>query len=257
MLSVKVTHFLLKTILNSDLFVTNSELNMYDVQNPASKLVYNNLPFQLQRMPPQTVANLMGFAQFKELSANEAIFSTSAETAQVMYISSGLLVVKVRGIDQVVRINSFLKENYLFSTKTIPRNVVSFQLKALRTTRLISWQDSTFNEILARCPEMVHWFVPRLQVQVEALHLTRLQLMRLNGPAQLAYLMWGLSTKGKTPAEPRLFDIRLNQAMLADYLGVSREEISRRKVRLVQAGYLERVEGGHVLLPSITGLFSV
>jgi CRP-like cAMP-binding protein len=149
--------------------------------------------------------------------------------------------------------SAFVQPTEVYGETIRPQVSAAATLIAVSKVDAVMWKVGDFREVMSASAALAIWYAEQLE-----LRLTRRYLMRhiANWPAlaQYAYLLWSM-------AEPladgkMLMRWKISQQMMADILGIAREEVSRRLKLLTEHGYVNKVDEGLELSPSCAVLFS-
>lgn len=139
---------------------------------------------------------------------------------------------------------------------TLPAGQPSLRVFAATDAVLVGVPYPLFLARIDKAPaDLLRWEMDQLHHRLRRRDLDRLAAKTFTPEARLASLLWGL-------AEPleggsRLLTARVPQSVIAEYLGMSREEVSRKKIMLKKSGYLSEKGRDMLLDPTTPSLFGM
>lgn len=204
---------------------------------------------------PGEVMVLLALAKVQSYG-RRATVSAAGEVAQPwLHVNSGILGLRVAARpDEPAVWTDFLTPGQSWAPAHPEGLELSLvELVALTPSQVVTVPQAVYREL---CKQSSVWMDAELQAAQRALlrHHVRRAVDALPLEGKLAYFWWALSvpyTEGQ-----RVFIGHISQHVLASFLRVSREEVSRKTQMLEKAGYL-KVENQRVILyPDVAFLFS-
>lgn len=137
--------------------------------------------------------------------------------------------------DKVGVVSEFFKPGQFIS---LPAGQNNHRIFGATSASVVGFPYPLFIARLDKAPvELLRWEMQQLHDRLMQKDLDRLAAKQARSEARLASLYWSLSE----PLEDgnRKVSARISQSIIAEHLGLSREEVSRKKTLLEKAGFIQ------------------
>ncbi|WP_162570994.1 MULTISPECIES: Crp/Fnr family transcriptional regulator [unclassified Variovorax] len=213
------------------------------------------LPQAFSNLPDHARQKLAESATVRTFARNEVVIPPGQLSPPVVALRSGLLVLSFTGDVEGGIASDFVRPLDVFSGSTRLRIFSSGTLSAVSASAAVLWPVEAFREALLSSADFAVWYLDGLERRLAHHYLHRARVVHLSGEAQYAYFLWAMSEP--TTDGRRLMKVKIPQQLVASYLGVGREEVSRRKTLLEKTGHISQTSAGLELMDSIVHLFSL
>ena len=222
-------------------------------RQPESTLLIG-LPDAFRQLPEAQRAELCAYGKQHAVPRNEVVMPFGTARPPVLAVRSGLLTIEYPTRRERTVITAFLHAHDLFFSSLDGKDVSAYDLRSVAPSVVIVWPSAVFRHVVASSAPFGRWLAEQTNQKLQSQYLRQAQL---SAPLdqQLAFLYWSLA-ESELPDGGRLLNTKVPQADLASYLGVTREEVSRKKQILERVGYLRDTETGLVLSAELPRLFS-
>lgn len=213
------------------------------------------MPPAISQLPESYIEQLMNVCTVLDLRRGEQLKLGSDCDGFVGAARSGILYMRAHtsaGVRTGIVTEFFRPGQFV----TLPAGQLNFRIYAATSASLVGLPYPLFMERMGLAPpDLLRWEMDQLHHRMRRRDLDRLAHKAFTPEARLASLLWGL-------AEPleggsRLLAARIPQSVIAEYLGMSREEVSRKKNLLEKSGYLVDKGRGILLDAGTPALFGV
>ncbi len=214
------------------------------------------LPVAFDVLKPETREQLARQARLVSLAKGEVLIETGMVNPPVFAVRSGLLALSHVQLGDVHTVTDFFMAQDLFVGSMSQDDVAPFEIRSVAPSVVVSWPMEPVMQAFAQNPEFSQWVMRYLVRRQARMHFHRARIACLPLEAQLAFFLWSVSEPAREPGQ-RLVTVRIPQALLASYFGVTREEVSRKKALLEKAGYLHTVSEGLLLTEHLPVVFAM
>lgn len=216
--------------------------------------VFIGLPDAFRRLEARQRALLIEQAEVRFLQRNEILIPYGEPDPRAFALRAGLLTMAYpTGTHQFV-ITDFFTPYDVHASLRPPGCRALFQVRSVGRSAVVCWPLALFNEVLGRSTGFCLWYLEQSKRRLETLQIQRARMHALDLEARYAYFLWSLAETSKDGR--REVTVKIPQQTVASYLGVSREEVSRKKQLLEKAGFIAETPDGLALSPRLPCLFS-
>lgn len=204
---------------------------------------------------PSQVQTLLDMGQVQTFSRRSVVSEAGQQSPAWVHVNRGVVGLRVaaRPDEPAVWTDLLTAGQSWAAAPSGALGLSVVELVALSTCEIQSLPHPVYREL---CRISLPWAQAQLTLTQRAL--LRCQVRRavdsLPLESKLAYFWWSLSSP--TPEGYRLFYGHISQQILASFLRVSREEVSRKTQMLEKAGYLQVENQRVVVYPDVSFLLS-
>ena len=224
------------------------------VQPSSERALLVGLPAEFQQLPDALRDELSRHGQLHALARNKVLIPFGTSRPPVVAVRTGLMAISHPTRRERLVITDFLRVQEVFFASLTGEDVADYELRSVAPANVVTWPAHVFRQVAFASAPFSRWLVERIN---RRLHAQYYRQARLTAPLdqQMAYLLWTLADTELSDGR-RLLNIKVPQADIASYLGITREEVSRKKQVLEKAGYLSDTETGLELSYELPQLFS-
>jgi CRP/FNR family transcriptional regulator len=210
--------------------------------------------------PVDLFLEAFGDAPTRDLQPGEVLIAAGAPADQVFNIVSGMLMLSRTGRDGRRQVLSFLvRDNFVGLTAT---DSYFFTVEAVTSARVACCPRAAFNARLSADPEAERAFLNMMFRVLEDMVDLIYSLGQRNAVERLAVFLlylrhWRrLSESIADDGEPRLNDVDLPMTRedIADFLGLTKETVSRSFAQLEERGLIRRLDSHRVRITDLAAL---
>ncbi len=217
--------------------------------------VFIGLPNVFRRLETRQRAALAEHAEVRFLQRNEVLIAHGEPGPRAFALRAGILTMGYpTGASQIV-VTEFFTPHDVHTSLRPPASPTPFQVRSVGRSAVVCWPLAVFNDVLARNAEFCFWYLEQSKRRIETLQSQRARMHVLDLEARYAYFLWSIAEQSRDGR--REVAVKIPQQTVASYLGVSREEVSRKKQLLEKAGFIEETPNGLALSPRLPCLFSL
>lgn len=204
-------------------------------------------------LPTEALIELRRRSTVRTASKGEVVVQSGSLECCVLALRSGMLAVAYKGAKDAVAAD-FIRRGEVYCS-TVQEGVSSVgDVQALTASSVLLWPTEVFRGVLMEHPKFAMWYLETVQRRLSQQYYHRARIVQLSSDAQYAYFLWSMSEL--LPDGRRVVRTKIPQSMIASYLGITREEVSRRKTMLEKTGHIVRATEGLELLESLGYLLS-
>lgn len=223
-------------------------------------------------LPPGNASIFLGLpsvfltlnAKASRLLADEALFHVAKKNASIVsyhapnpgaYIAkSGVYGATAPSLTEEPLVLDLYKAGALILPALASESASIFEIVCICPGAYLEWPLDVFKSAVEADGSLGEWVLQQTFNKKQEMYLRKMRQYHFSLEALLASALWELS-------EPfdeghRLVKEKVPQGVLASYLGMTREELNRRKSLLERAGYLEVVSQGLLLRTEVSTLFA-
>lgn len=214
------------------------------------------MPGSIEQITPACAAFLSERISRRQLKETEYFCKMGDLGVDFLIVDHGLLVVERVYPEDVVIPVQFVPPGRSFAPSATPATRAEFQIRALSAAQVTCFPSALIYETCLQFPQFAQALLASVVQRTNDGYLAQARMMHVPANAQLAHLLWWL-----TLSEPferdgtKRLPWRLPQGLLANYLGIPREEVSRKFKSLQTLGHLEKRLDTFYLNESLLGLF--
>ena len=204
----------------------------------------SNIPHMLRNVSESARAQLQEAGTLYELGKKESLPVQTNPPKHVIFVESGWFSIAIHNTTV-----SILKQGDTFMGPLPPsQSPSSITLTAVTASAAILIEREPLLGFLHERPDLLFCLYEQASERVTRTLIQQAYQHKEGLETRMCSFLWGL---GLSHEEGRTVPA-INQAVLADCLGTSREEISRKRQLLVQRGSLQQI-GGHWIMPAEVG----
>jgi CRP-like cAMP-binding protein len=212
------------------------------------------LPEAFQRLDVVNRAELANTSQVHSLQRNEVLVAYGDAMPRAFAVRSGMLSLGYPTHVQEIVITDFFSLHDVYCPALRPGEPASYEVRSVGRCTVVSWPLAVFDRTLAANGDFCYWYLNQSKRRLEAHQLHRARLNALGLEARYAFFLWSIAEQ--TGSGEREVLVKIPQQTVASYLGVAREEVSRKKQLLQKAGFIRETDHGLILSPRLPYLFS-
>ena len=184
---------------------------------------------------------------------NEVIVPFGDPRPPVLVVRSGLLALLHPGKDEKPVVADFFGTHAVVFPARAGQDASPFEVRSVVGSHVVAWPIEQLSRAILRTPPFALAMLEAMNARATERYFHHARVRSMPLETQLAYLLWSLAEAEDNGG--RSLRMKISQDVIASYLGVAREEVSRKKSLLQRAGYLEATEDGMSLAPEVPGLF--
>lgn len=192
----------------------------------------------------------------KEFNKNDIIFSEGEEAKTLYFVNEGKIKLYKYTKDGKEQILHILSEGDFFGELNLLRQVeYGFTAKAIEDCKICTLSKDKLKEILLEKPEISIKILEVMAQRISDLESLAQNLATNDIDARIAYLLIELSDKyGKIELDNINIDLPINREDMANYIGVTRETISRKLKKFEEDGLIKLVGTKKIIIIDKDGL---
>lgn len=192
----------------------------------------------------------------KEFNKNDIIFSEGGEAKTLYFINEGKIKLYKYTKDGKEQILHILSEGDFFGELNLLRQAeYSFTAKAIEDCKICTLSKDELREILLEKSEISIKILEVMAQRISEVESLAQNLATNDIDARIAYLLMDLSYKyGKVEFDNINIDLPINREDMANYIGVTRETISRKLKKFEDDGLIKVVGTKKIIITDKVGL---
>lgn len=127
------------------------------------------------------------------------------------------------------------------------------EVRSISACSMLRWPKDSFKRAAEDSPRFTMWLLKQALEENRQREFHKARQSTLSLEAKYAHLLWTLAEPAQ--AGCRRLTVKIPQQLMASYLDITREEVSRKKQMLERAGYLWQEPDGLVLSAQLPRLF--
>jgi CRP-like cAMP-binding protein len=216
--------------------------------------VFVGLPDAFRRLDSIQRAELGKQARVRTLQRNEILIGYGDPNPCAFAIRTGMLSIGYPAGPHEIVITDFFTTHDVYTPNLAPHEPAGYQVRSVGRSVVVTWPLPVFNNALASNARFCYWYLEHSKRRLELHRMQKARMRGLDLEARYAYFLWGVAET--TDGGRREVTVKIPQQAIASYLGVSREEVSRKKQLLEKAGFIAESPRGLVLSPRLPNLFA-
>ncbi|PKM49354.1 MAG: Crp/Fnr family transcriptional regulator [Firmicutes bacterium HGW-Firmicutes-7] len=192
----------------------------------------------------------------KHYSKGELIIIEGSTLDNLIIINSGQVKIfrnTQEGKEQILYV--FTEGDFFGEKNLIKNQVATFNVEALEDTNICMIKKSDFQTLLRKFPDISLKIMEELSNRLDKLESTIQKMGTRNVEARVNAVLLEFANKyGKHDARGILVDLPLSREGIANYIGLTRETISRKMSLLMDEGIIEMVGYKKIIIKNIQAL---
>lgn len=214
------------------------------------------VPSHVMEVEPECFEFLKAAYRLAHVAKDECISKVGELGTNFMIVNSGLLVVETSYPDDRFIPTQFVPPGRGFAPSHTPYAPTVFQMRAIVPSVVTLLPASVVYYACKLFPLFAQGFLASVLQRTNDGYLSHARTNHMPLEGQIAFFFWWLSMgEPLSSAKTKALPWKLPQQLLADFFGVSREEVSRKVTLLERQGHLEKLNDGYILHESITSTF--